>query len=218
METHLAKYGFTADYTRWVYHGEADRVREEVMRPCVDDYDDEGGVGDMLNGYHEAHFGEGCTEEEPEASAKAYYDMLSAAQKPLHGQTRVSQLDGIGRVMALKSQYSMSRDCFDAMLTVIGSLLLEDHIVPKSMYESQKLLRALKMSYEQIHACPKGCILFRKEHAAAKYCTKCGSSRFLEVESGDDQKKQLDIPVKILRYLPFVPRIQWLYMSEETAK
>jgi hypothetical protein len=22
METHLAKYKFTADYTRWVYHGE----------------------------------------------------------------------------------------------------------------------------------------------------------------------------------------------------
>jgi hypothetical protein len=80
-----------------------------------------------------------------EASAKAYYDMLSTAQKPLHGRTRVSQLDGIGRVMALKSQYSMSRDCFNAMLTVIGSLLPEDHILPKSMYESQKLLRALKM-------------------------------------------------------------------------
>jgi hypothetical protein len=103
METHLAKYRFTTDYTRWVYHGEADRVREEVVRPRVDDYDDKGGVGDMLNDYHETHFGEGCTEEEPEASAKAYYDMLSAAQKPLHGQTRVSQLDGIGRIMALKS-------------------------------------------------------------------------------------------------------------------
>jgi hypothetical protein len=54
-------------------------VREEVVRPRVDDYDDEGGVGDMLNDYHEALFGEGCTEEEPEASAKVYYDMLSAA-------------------------------------------------------------------------------------------------------------------------------------------
>jgi hypothetical protein len=79
----------------------------------------------------------------------------------------------------------MSRDCFDAMLTVISSLLPEDHILPKSMYESQKLLRALKMPYEQIHACLKGCILFRKEHAATKYCAKYGFSRFLEVEYGD---------------------------------
>jgi hypothetical protein len=62
--------------------------------------------------------------------------MLSVAQKPLHDRTKVSQLDGIGRVMALKSQFSMSLDAFDAMLTVIGSLLSEGHILPKSMYES----------------------------------------------------------------------------------
>jgi Zn finger protein HypA/HybF involved in hydrogenase expression len=79
----------------------------------------------------------------------------------------------------------MSRDCYDATLAVIGSLLPEAHILPKSMYESQKLLRALKMPYEQIHVCPKGCILFRKEHEKAKYCPKCQSSRYLEVESGD---------------------------------
>jgi hypothetical protein len=65
MGPHLAKYGFTTDYTRWMYHSEADRVREEVVRPRVDDYDDEGRVGDMLNDYHEAHFSKGCTEEEP---------------------------------------------------------------------------------------------------------------------------------------------------------
>ena len=52
----------------------------------------------------------------------------------------------------------------------------------------------------------------------AKYCVKCNSSWFLEVDSGDGQKRQLAIPVKILRYLPFIPRIQRLYMTEEYAK
>ena len=61
--------------------------------------------------------------------------------------------------------------------------------MPKSMYEAQKLLRALKTPYEQIHACPKGCVLFRKEYVEAKYCPKCKSSRFLEVDSGDGQKR-----------------------------
>jgi hypothetical protein len=104
------------------------------------------------------------------------------------------------------------------MLTVFGSMLPEGHILPKSMYEAQKILRALKMPYEQIQACLKGCILFRKEHAEAKYCAKCGSSRFLEVDSGDGQKRQLTILVKILRYLSSIPRIQRLYMTKETAK
>ena len=60
----------------------------------------------------------------------------------------------------MKSELNISRDSFDKMLIVIGTLLPEGHILPKSMYDSQKLLRALKMPYEQIHACPKGCVLF----------------------------------------------------------
>jgi hypothetical protein len=71
------------------------------------------------------------------------------------------------------------------LLTVIGRLLLEDHVLPKSMYEAQKLLRAFKMMYEQIHACPKCCVLFMKEYAEAKYCPECKLSMFMEVESGD---------------------------------
>jgi hypothetical protein len=104
------------------------------------------------------------------------------------------------------------------MLTIFGTMLPEGHILPKSMYESRKLLRALKMPYEQIHACQNGCVLFRKEHAEATHCPKCKSSRYLEVDSVDGQKRQLQIPVKILRYLPFIPRIQRLYMTEESAK
>jgi hypothetical protein len=53
--------------------------------------------------------------------------------------------------MAFKSQYSMRQDTFDGLLTVIRSLLPEDHVLPKFMYEAQKLLCALKMTYEQIH-------------------------------------------------------------------
>jgi hypothetical protein len=72
----------------------------------------------------------------------------------------------------------------------------------KSSYEAQKLLRVLKMPYEAIDACTNGCVLFRKEHAYAKYCPKCKSSRYLELDSGGGHKRQLDVPVKILRYLP----------------
>ena len=102
--------------------------------------------------------------EEPEPSAKTYYDMLAAAQKPLHKHTEVSQLDVIGRLMVVKSQYNLSRDTFDALVTVFGSMLPIGHLLPKNMYDARKVLRALKMPYEQIHACPKGCVLFRKEH------------------------------------------------------
>jgi hypothetical protein len=35
-------------------------------------------------------------DDEPEPTAKAFYDMFDVAQKPLHDQTKVSQLDAIG--------------------------------------------------------------------------------------------------------------------------
>jgi len=74
------------------------------------------------------------------------------------------------------------------------------------------------MPYEQIHAYPKGCILFRKEHTEAKYYSKCKSSRFVEVDSDDGQKRQLMVPVKVLWYLPPIQRIQRIFMTKESTK
>ena len=79
MGQHLCKNGFMADYNRWIYHGESNRVRDEVVRQCIEDYDADAAVGDMLNDYHEEHFDEGHREEEPKPTTKAYYDMLSMA-------------------------------------------------------------------------------------------------------------------------------------------
>jgi hypothetical protein len=214
MGKHLLKNGFTLDSTPWVHHGEAHRLRDEVVRPRIEDFDASAGVADMLDDWHEGQYGEGRTEE-MELTTKAFYDMMSSAQKPLHDRTSVSQLDAIGRLMGFKSECSMSQEHFDGMLTVIGSLLSDGHILPKNMYVSQ---RALKMSYDQIHVCLKGCVLFKKEHKDANYCLKCKSFRYLEVDSGDGQTRQLTISVKILWHLPFVPRIQRLYMTEESIK
>jgi hypothetical protein len=71
MVEHIWKNGFTLDYIRWIFHGEAHRAREEVVeRQRVEDYDADAGVADMLNDYHEAQFIGGCTEDEPEPNVK----------------------------------------------------------------------------------------------------------------------------------------------------
>jgi hypothetical protein len=61
MVEYIWKNGFTPDYTWWIFHGEAHRTREEVVRQRVEDYDDDAGVADMLNDYHEEQFTRGCT-------------------------------------------------------------------------------------------------------------------------------------------------------------
>ena len=84
MGKHIIRNEFVENYTRWICHGEAHRAREEVIRQRIDDYDVDAGCADMLADFHEAHFEDGPREELPEPTAKQYYDMLSAAQKPLH--------------------------------------------------------------------------------------------------------------------------------------
>ena len=79
MMNHLCNYGFMRDHTRWTYHGEANRMRDEVVRQHIEEHDADAGVADMLDDFHEAHFDEGPREEEPESTTKAYYDMLAAA-------------------------------------------------------------------------------------------------------------------------------------------
>jgi hypothetical protein len=120
--------------------------------------------------------------------------------------------------MGLKAELNLSREGFDKMLSMFGTMLPEKHTLPTNLYEVEKLLHMLKMSYDKIHVCPKRRVLFRKGHKDANYCPKCKSSRYLEVDSGDGQKKQLPIPVRVLWHLPFLPRIQRLFMTEESMK
>ena len=143
MAKHLQLNGFVSGYTRWVHHGEAHRLREEVVRPRLEHVDDGGGVVDMLDDFAQAQIPDGRAEE-AEASAKAFYDMMASAQKPLHDRTTVCQLDAVGRVMAFKAEINMSRQHFNGMLALIASMLPKGHVLPKSLYECQKLLDGLR--------------------------------------------------------------------------
>jgi hypothetical protein len=153
------------------------------------------GIDDCLDDFLNANAPESPTVEEEtngetagedsEENTKQYYDTLFAAQKPLHEHTEVTQLDAIACLMAFKSNRHLSRDGFDDLLAVVGSLLPKGHLLTKSMYESNKILHSLKMSYEQIHYCPKGCMLFRKENADMTYCIHCNSSRYFKVDAGN---------------------------------
>jgi hypothetical protein len=110
MGKRIVAHGFVKNYTRWICHGESHRAREEVLRQRIETFDAEAECGDIIEDFHQGSFHEGpdqVMDEAPEATTKAYYDMLSSAQKPLHEHTNVSQLDGIWRLMALKCKFGI---------------------------------------------------------------------------------------------------------------
>ncbi|KAK1612811.1 hypothetical protein QYE76_036484 [Lolium multiflorum] len=227
MSLHLIKSGFKPSYKIWTFHGEKakKRARKEVRQiQPTREYDTgfDRCLENLANGnvpespHVEAETSRDAeTSEEPEENTKKYYEALFASQKPLHVNTDVTQLDA----MAFKCHRNLCRDGFDELLVLVGSILPKGHLLPQNFYYSKKLLSDLKMSSQQIHACPKGCMLFREEHANTNYCIHCNSSRYFEVDTnGDGQKRQTTVAKNILRYLPVLPRIQRLFMTEDTAQ
>lgn len=220
VSMHLLRNGFTPSYKRWYLHGEhgAKRARTEPRQSqpaeefatgfanCLDDFVHANAPESPHVEAETPQVAE--TSEEPEEETKKFYENLFAAQKPLHGHTDVTLLDAIARIMAVKCKYKWSRECYDEVMVVFASMLPKGHILARNFYESTKLLKDLKMDYEKIDACPKGCMLFRKEHSETQFCIHCKSSRYFEVDEGGGQKRQTKIPQKILRYLPFLPRLQ----------
>jgi hypothetical protein len=219
LSKHLIKNGFTPNYYTWVCHGEHTakhaRTESQQSQPAGEFV---AGFDDCLDAFLDANAPENPnieeaapeeaeTSEEPEQSTQKFYEALFAAQKPLHAHTEVTQIDAVARLLAFKCDVNLPRDRFDDLLAIVGSILPQGHLLTKTFYESTKILRALKMSYEQIDACPKGCMLFRKEHLETNYCIHCKSSRYFEVDAGDGQKKQTRVAQKILRYLPILPRL-----------
>ena len=220
MSEHLRTHGYMPNFDMPPINiAEQDRGREEMMRQRIDGYEDDG-VRDMLDDVIVAETANATPSEnepeEPEATAKAFLEVLASSKKPLYAGAKISQLDAISQLIAVKAEYGCSQKCFEAFLGVWANSLPEGHELPKSMYDTKKIMKALSMDYEKIDVCPKNCLLFRHEYADDKYCRKCGSSRYIEVVGEDGEKKQLTIPVKVLRYLDFIKRLQRLFITKES--
>ncbi|XP_073351930.1 uncharacterized protein [Aegilops tauschii subsp. strangulata] len=127
---------------------------------------------------------------EPEETGKAFLDILALSKKPLYEGAKLSVLDAILQLMAVKAGYGCSRGCSEAFLGVWANSLPKGHELQKTMHE----------------------------YANDNYCRKCGSSRYIEVVDEQGQKQQLKIPMKVLRYLDFIKRLQRLFITEESAK
>lgn len=128
VEMHLCKYGFRDDYKIWTSHGEGHiEARSDESLNEADRMDD------ML------------VDDEPTASAQAFYRMVSSVDQPVHESTTHTTLSAVARLLALKSQYNMSIAHFEANLELVNELLPPESKIPKDFYQSEKLMEGLGM-------------------------------------------------------------------------
>jgi hypothetical protein len=105
----------------------------------------------------------------------------------------MSVLSFVTRLMAIKSKFAFSNNCYKEHLKLISDVLLANHKLPRDMYQSKKLLFGLGMDYEKIDVCQDNCMLFWKEHINEKKCLKCGKSRFVEVINADGEEVIIEV-------------------------
>jgi hypothetical protein len=119
--------------------------------------------------------------------------------------------------MSIKSKFAFSNNCYKELLKLINDVLTANHMLPRDMYQSKKLLSGLGMDYEKIDVCQDNCMFFWKEHINEKKCLKCGKSRFIEVINTDGEEVMMEIAYKQLCYMALTPRLKQLFILKKTA-
>jgi hypothetical protein len=83
-------------------------------------------------------------------------------------------------------------------------MLPEKNELPESTYKARRMLCSLSMEAEKIPVCRNDCILFRGEHASLNKCPKYNASRYKP--KADDIECMKGVPMKVIWYLPILPR------------
>jgi hypothetical protein len=66
----------------------------------------------------------------------------------------------VTRLMAMKSKYNFSNQCYNNIVNLIIDLIPMKHNMSKDLYQSKKIVFSLGMNYEKIDVCEKNYILF----------------------------------------------------------
>ena len=99
---------------------------------------------------------------------------------------------------------------------IISDLLPENNEISCSLYDTNKILGALGLSYQKIDACPNDCCLYIKEYKNMTKCPKCGLSRWKIAKNSKQEKS--GVVAKKMWYFPIVPRFIRMFKRFENAK
>jgi hypothetical protein len=104
------------------------------------------------------------TEDPPTPEVKEFFRLLKASEDPLHGHTKVTVFAFVTQLLAIKSKFFFSNNCYNELLKLIGDVLPNPNKPAKDMSHSKKLVKGPSMDYETIDVCQNSCKLFWKEH------------------------------------------------------
>ena len=160
-------------------------------------YDDSGDEAD------EEPMGDLGPEDERDDAA---HDLEEAIQE-LYDGAKSSVLVATILIMTLCTIHGVSNKFADSIFALFRLHILPDeNRLPKNYHAAKSLIRKLGLNYNTIHACVRGCVLFRGPLENASRCPKCNAPRYKDAA-------QSKIPRKVLRHFPLIPRLKRMFRS-----
>jgi hypothetical protein len=93
----------------------------------------------------------------------------------VHADTDVTVLQAVSHLMAFKSKYNFSNQCYNNIMKLIIDLIQPKHNMPKDLYHSKKIVSSLRMNYENIDAYEKiACCFERGTRRTSNVCIALG--------------------------------------------
>ena len=138
-------------------------------------------------------------------------EMQEAIQE-LYRTSKCSKLAATILLMNLCTVHGVSNSFADEMFRLLhGHILPKGNSLSRNYHVARSLTQKLGLSYNSIHACERGCVLFRGDYADAQRCPKCNGPRYR-----DEQRRRF--PLKVLRHFPIIPRLQRMSRSPNISK
>ncbi len=110
--------------------------------------------------------------------------LLKEAETPLFEACDQSKNNHLSSVLMLLNAHTIHQviNIFqDELFRLLGcEILLENNVMPKSIYGARKLVSSFGLYYTSIHVREQGCILYRKENKDLLVCLICKTSRYVE--------------------------------------
>jgi len=156
---HLLSKGFMEDYPCWYAHGELYVPNESMVERVVGSISSASNVHEVLNDNSNPYrnmvmdamrINQGnvnecpIVEEEPNADATRFFDLLKDCNEPLwDGCTNHSKLLVVAQVFTVKSNHGLSEASCDKIMECARSILLEGNKLKENFYAAKSMMKPL---------------------------------------------------------------------------
>jgi hypothetical protein len=149
VQVHLCQEGFMPNYLVWRDHRE---VQPLVVGTESDGNEDDDRMDEMLANIG-SEYEVGSGEQGQQTEVQNFYRLLAATDENVHDGTDVTVLQAVTCLMAMKSKYNFSNQCYNDIIKLIIDLIPTKHNMRKDLYQSKKIVSGLGMNYEKIDVC-----------------------------------------------------------------